>query len=88
VGAHGVTFTLRGLEASRARVQALRVEVFDLSGRGIWASGWRPGTRLSWRFAAPPASVPANGLYVYVVTVKRADGRLLRLPPQKLLLMR
>ncbi len=98
VGAHGVTFTLRGLglEASRARararvqVQALRVEVFDPSGRRVWASGWRPGARLQWRFAASPTStsVPANGLYVYVVTVKREDGRLLRLAPQKLLLMR
>ena len=47
-----------------------RVEVFSLSGRRVFQSGWTTGRRLSWDL-----STIANGVYLYVVTVQGADGQ-------------
>ena len=75
-------------------VQALRVAVFDLAGRKVWESNWQPGAQLRWHLSLLASGTtmgrvaPANGLYVYVVTVRGIDGRVARLAPQKLVLLR
>ena len=68
-------------------VAAVRVEVFSLSGARVYASPWTAGNRLSWRLGLGNV-VPANGVYLAVITARGADGSLQRSGIRKLLLLR
>lgn len=60
-----------------------RVEVFSLSGRSVFRSGWTAGRRLSWDL-----STVANGVYLYVVTVQGANGEGVTSKLEKLVVLR
>jgi len=68
-------------------IEALRVEVFDLHGRPVFRSGWVAGNSLFWR-PLMMGAVPANGVYLYVLSARGEGGKLVRSEIQKLVLLR
>jgi len=69
-------------------VEALRVQVFDLAGRPIFERGFRAGSTLEWRLLNNRGEAIANGVYLYVVTVKGFDGLIQRSEVRKLVISR
>lgn len=64
-------------------IAALNVQVFNLAGRTVFTSGWHQGSELTWF----PDTL-ANGVYLYVVMVRGADGSLISSRIQKLVILR
>ena len=77
-----VTFWALGVE-----VQGLEVEVYDLGGRKVW-SGEGSGNRLIWTLLNSEGRPVANGVYLYVVTVRDQDGEPVRTEVRKLVVLR
>ncbi len=78
---HTTTFTVLGVEA-----EAIRVEVYDLTGRLVWKSE-AFGNELVWHTEDLSGLPLANGVYLYIAYVK-VDGDWIRLEPQKLVILR
>jgi len=76
-----VTFRALGLP-----VEAIRVSVFDLGGRKVWA-GEAVGPTLAWNLADSSGRPLANGVYLYVVEA-RLSGEWVSLGLQRLLILR
>jgi hypothetical protein len=64
-------------------IEGLRVQVFNLAGRPIFDSGLVPGNMLVWR-----NYTVANGVYLYVITMRGRDGKILRSEVKKLIILR
>lgn len=65
-------------------VTSIQVRIFDLSGKQVFDSPENLGTALDWHY---PSSI-ANGIYLYVVTVKGTDGRRTTSKTHKLVVLR
>lgn len=65
-------------------VTSIQVRIFDLSGKQVFDSPENLGTALDWHY---PSSI-ANGVYLYVVTVKGTDGRRTTSKTHKLVVLR
>lgn len=74
-------FTVLGVEA-----EALRVEVYDLSGRLVWKAEVS-GNELVWHTEDLTGLPLANGVYLYLAYVK-VDDEWIRVGPQKLVILR
>jgi len=55
-------------------IEGVRLEVFELSGRKVFDSGLVPGATYKWYFQGDDGRPVANGIYLYVFSVRRADG--------------
>ncbi len=63
--------------AAGSEVTGLAVEVYALSGQRVFSQqAW--GTRLVWNLETDSGKPVANGVYLYVVTALRFDGRIVR----------
>jgi len=71
-----------------AEAMALRVEVFNLAGRRIYDSGLVSGNSLYWDGLMSDGRRLANGVYLYVVTIRKQDGTILRSQVKKLVILR
>lgn len=69
-------------------IESLKLEVFDLTGRKLYDSGFVAGPALSWNPLANKGSRAANGVYLYVVTVRGFHGEMFRSQVKKLVLLR
>ena len=78
---HTTVFTVRGLE-----VEAIRVEVYDLTGRLVWRAE-APGSELVWHTEGLDNLPLANGVYLYRTYV-RVGGGWISLPVQKIVILR
>jgi len=67
-------------------IEAIRVDVYNLYGRAVFQSPWTSGSKLQWR--PQPGNTPANGVYIYVITVRGAKGELANSEIGKLILVR
>lgn len=77
-----VTFSATG-----SGIAEIEVEVFDLSGRTVFTSGWvRNG--FEWHLQNSRGEIVANGVYLYLVTVRGLDGALLHSGVRKLVVLR
>jgi len=76
-----VTFRALGLP-----VEGIRVSVFDLGGRRVWAGEAR-GAELAWNLADSSGRPLANGVYLYVVEA-RLGGQWVSTGLQRLLILR
>jgi len=76
-------FEALGLAASE-----IRVEVFGLNGAKLFDSGFTPGNKLAWRLNTDAGEIIANGVYLYVVTVKNYNGEAIRSEAKKLVVLR
>ena len=83
-------FHSRGLLTVRVQgtgIAELSVQVFDLAGRKVLAEGAR-GAQLQTRLLSADGQPLANGVYLYVVTVKGVDGRTMKTEVRKLVVLR
>jgi hypothetical protein len=60
------------------RVEILRAEVFDLSGKHLFDSGPTMGNALDWNMTTEAGERVAHGVYLYVITAWDSGGELLR----------
>jgi hypothetical protein len=70
-----------------AGIKAINVQIFSLTGRKAYASGWVPNG-LEWKMQTANGRPIANGVYVYVVSVRGYDGKIVRAPVRKLVIVR
>lgn len=63
------------------------LQIFSLSGDPIFTQQ-TAGTRLTWNWRAQRGETVANGVYLYTVTVRGADGQVLRSEVKKLVILR
>ncbi len=71
-----------------ARLEGLRVQIYDLQGEKIFDSGEVPGSSFQWNLSTSRGRPAATGLYLYVITARGPDGRLLKSPPKKIVVLR
>jgi len=67
---------------------ALRIELFYLAGRKIYDSNFEVGSRFRWDGFTNDGQRVANGVYLYVVTIRKQDGTILRSQVKKLVILR
>jgi hypothetical protein len=70
------------------RPEAIKVEVYDLSGRIIFISDWTEGNRLEWHLEDSLGKAVANGIYLYMITARDSMGRLIKSDVAKLVVTR
>jgi len=68
-------------------IESMGVEVFSLNGNAVFSQKVA-GTQLSWNQATNKSAPLANGTYLYVVTVKNADGNVVKSEVKKLVILR
>lgn len=78
----GLTLAVSGQD-----VAAVGLTVYDLNGQTIFAQE-TAGTTLSWNYLGQNGRPVANGVYLYVVTVKDASGQTLSSDVRKLVVLR
>jgi hypothetical protein len=59
-------------------VESARLQVFDSQGRSVYRSDFQPGSRSSWDALDASGRALANGVYFYLVTVRDADGKVVK----------
>jgi parallel beta-helix repeat protein len=69
---HTTTFMVKG--AMAAFVEAIKVEIYDLPGRLVYASEEIPATSLDWHTVNDHQEYLANGVYLYKLYAK-VDGQ-------------
>jgi hypothetical protein len=69
-------------------IESLRVDVYNLAGRAVFRSDWSWGSSLKWKLREAQGRPVANGVYLAVITVRGADGRVERSRVIKLLALR
>jgi hypothetical protein len=61
-------------EAMGVGIDQIMVQIFDLSGRVVFDSGWQPNG-YDWHLETNDGETLANGIYLYVVTVMGYGGQ-------------
>lgn len=74
--------------AQGADVAAVKVEVFSLAGRLVYASDFTEGNVLRWNGLSNMGQPLANGVYLYVLTAKGRNGDVMRTQIQKVVILR
>jgi len=69
-------------------IASVAVSIYDLSGRLVYESGFVMGNEVAWDTRSETGESLANGVYLYVTTVKGLDGRVIAGGKKKLVLMR
>ncbi len=78
-----MTFTVQG-----SGIEAIQVEVFDLSGHQVYQSGFVPGSSLIWRPVNQDGTLLANGVYLYLVSVRGGIDRQIYDKAKKMVILR
>ena len=68
-------------------VSSVGLTVYDLNGQTVFAQE-TAGTTLSWNYLSSEGQPVANGVYLYVVTIKNTDGQVLQSEVKKLVVLR
>jgi|GEM_PF-1749578 len=68
-------------------IEAIRVQIYDLQGREVYATQFVPGSQLVWRLQSTDGHPVANGVYLVVISVKGADA-IYRSAVQKIAVLR
>ncbi len=69
-------------------IAEISVQVFNLAGKALFTSEWQRGTELSWLAVTEDGRALANGVYLYVLSVRGTDGSFARSPVHKLVILR
>jgi len=69
-------------------VKIIQVEIYDLAGKKVFASGTILGNTFEWHLQNNLGEVVANGVYLYIVTARGFDGKLVRSEVKKLIVLR
>ncbi len=68
-------------------IQDLQLNIFNLSGRLIYHTDW-VSNGFEWDLLNDREQRLANGVYLYVVTIRKQDGTILRSQVKKLVILR
>ncbi len=68
-------------------IEAIRVQIYDLQGREVYATQFVPGNQLVWRVQSADGHPVANGVYLAVISVKGVDT-IYRSAVQKIVVLR
>ncbi len=71
-----------------AEVASIRVQIYDLTGTKVFDSDWQPGSVLEWIGKDNRGSTLANGVYLYAMAARLANGQQVAFAPQKLFILR
>ena len=82
---HTTTFMVKGPMA--ALVEAIMVQIFDLSGRLVYESGEIRGKSLGWHTENDYGEILANGVYLYKLYAL-IDGEWIESETKKLAILR
>ncbi len=82
-GVGGWVFRVEGRQ-----ITSTSVEVFNLRGEEVFRSGEVKGSSINWNPLASGDRPLANGIYLYVITVRETNGTLLRSEVKKLVILR
>lgn len=77
-----IDFAVRG-----QGIESMAVQVYQLDGQRVFAQE-SPGTRLRWYLDTAEGQLVANGIYLYVVTARGANGEFVRSEIKKLVVLR
>lgn len=69
-------------------ISSVEVQVFDLSGREVLDSGPVMGSSLEWHLEDQAGDMVANGVYLYFVTIKGVNGKVITSAVKKLIVLR
>ena len=69
-------------------VKATKVNVFSLAGTHVVNSNWQTGRHLRWTLQNNRGQRVANGVYLYVVSVRGNNGEVIRSEVKKLVILR
>jgi hypothetical protein len=62
-------------QIQKAGVEAAQVQILDLSGSTIYRSDWSQGPTLDWPLITQQGRRVANGVFLYVLRTKNAQGQ-------------
>jgi len=79
----GLSFSL-----PQGAAEEMRLQIYNLAGRKVFDSGRVTGNSLSWNLQNMAGNPVANGVYLYVVTVRTLDGRILKGEVRKIAILR
>lgn len=79
---HTTRFEVKGIG-----IEEILVQIFDLSGQLVFDSGWEPNG-YDWHVESDAGETLANGVYLYIVSVRGADGSTVVTETQKLVVYR
>jgi len=83
ISGNGTRFTVEG-----SGIRDVAVQVFNLAGVKVFDSGFVHGNQLNWHLQNEDGFTVANGVYLYIVTVKGYDGTVIRSEVRKLVILR
>jgi PKD repeat protein len=69
-------------------IRSIKAEVYDLTGKQVFDSGFVGGRELSWDLTNAQGKPLANGVYLYVITVRGYDGQVIKSEVRKLVVLR
>lgn len=69
-------------------IEAIKVEIYNLNGASVYDSGFIGGNELAWHLQDMDGDIVANGIYLYIVTVRGYNGEIVRNEVQKLVILR
>lgn len=69
-------------------VSSVQLEIFDLSGGRVFSSGPVEGATYKWYLQRDDGRPVANGVYLYIFSVRTADGKTVRSSVGKLAVRR
>jgi len=62
-------------QIQKAGVEAAQVQIYDLSGNTIYETGWSQGPTLDWPLITQQGQRVANGVFLYVIKTRNAQGQ-------------
>ena len=69
-------------------IRSVRVEIYSLAGRRVFDSREIVGRQVTWRLRNDQGELVANGIYLYVVTVRGFNGEVFRSQVKKVIVLR
>ncbi|MCL6642437.1 MAG: DUF11 domain-containing protein, partial [Candidatus Bipolaricaulota bacterium] len=69
-------------------IAEISVHVFNLAGSAVFMGPWQQGAELDWLALGGDGRPLANGVYLYVLRVRGADGSVIQSRVQKLVILR
>ncbi len=69
-------------------IESVKLEVFSLAGKRVFDSGFVTGNALAWHLQTNNNEAVANGVYLYVVTIRNINDKIVRSELKKLVVIR
>ena len=85
--ANSTAVTYTPFVPSIEEAQEIQIRIFDLAGRTVFRTDWVP-KRFIWKGIDTRGNPLANGVYLYVLTIRTIDGRIVRTEVKKMVLLR